>query len=72
MLVISLPLCGYVLWNVRDTNYDVEAVIHAEDIDSSKVHGAAVPTGHHLHDSVPHTGEHGEDKKDEDVYTRQV
>lgn len=72
MLVVSLPLCGYVLWSVRDTNYDVENVIHAEDIDSSKMHGAAVPTGHHLHDSVPAVREQAEEKKEDDVYTRQV
>jgi len=74
MLVISLPLCGYVLWGVRDTNYDVEGVIHAEDVEKSQMHGAAVPTGHHLHDDPTNVGAQvgAEDKKDQDVYTRGV
>lgn len=74
MLVISLPLCGYVLWGIRDTNYDVETVIHAEDVDKSQLHGEmALPSGHHLHDdpSVPRA-EQMDDKKVDDVYTRQV
>lgn len=71
MLVVSLPLCGYVLWSVRDTNYDVEKVIHAEDVDKEQMHGdVALPVGHHLH-NAPHT-EHPEEKKDGDVYARQA
>ena len=74
MLVISLPLCGYVLWGIRDTNYDVEPVIHAEDVDKSQMHGEmALPSGHHLHDdpSALRT-EHPDEKKVDDVYTRGV
>jgi hypothetical protein len=74
MLVISLPLCGYVLWSIRDTNYDVEGVIHAEEVDKAQMHGdVAMPSGHHLHDE--RTGALGgqvEDKKDQDIYTRGV
>ena len=73
MLVISLPLCGYVLWSVRDTNYDVEGVIHAEDVDKAQMHGAAVPTGHHLHDDPSTFGNRVvEDKKEQEVYTQGV
>jgi hypothetical protein len=74
MLVVSLPLCGYVLWSVRDTNYDVEGVIHAEDVDKSQMHGAAVPSGHHLHDDPSASGirVNGDDKKEQDVYTQGV
>jgi hypothetical protein len=74
MLVISLPLCGYVLWSVRDTNYDVEGVVHAEDVDKAQMHGAAVPSGHHLHDDPSSFGNRveGDDKKEQDVYTRGV
>jgi hypothetical protein len=74
MLVISLPLCGYVLWSVRDTNYDVEGVVHAEDVDKEQIHGAAVPTGHHLHDDPTTFGNRvvGEDKKEQEVYTQGV
>lgn len=74
MLVISLPLCGYVLWSVRDTNYDVEVVIHAEDVDKAQMHGAAVPTGHHLHENPSASGIRvaGDDKKEQDVYTQGV
>lgn len=74
MLVISLPLCGYVLWGIRDTNYDVETVIHAEDVDKAQIHGdMALPVGHHLHDdpSLPRT-EQVDEKKGDDIYTRHV
>jgi hypothetical protein len=73
MLVISLPLCGYVLWGIRDTNYDIEGVIHAEEVDKSQMHGAAVPSGHHLHEDSTNVGARvDEDKKEQDVYTRGV
>lgn len=76
MLVISLPLCGYVLWGIRDTNYDIEGVIHAEEVDKAQMHGSvAMPTGHHLHDDPTSYGarvEQGEEKKDQDIYTRHV
>ena len=64
---MSLPLCFLVLYHVRDTNYDVEGVTHAEDVDSNKVHGAAMPKGHHTHDHPVQGGLAGEDKKDADV-----
>lgn len=74
MLVVSLPLCAYVLWGVRDTNYDVETVVHAEDVDKAQLHGEmALPSGHHLQDdsSAPRA-EQVDDKKVEDVFTRHV
>ncbi|KGB79054.1 hypothetical protein I307_02859 [Cryptococcus deuterogattii 99/473] len=50
MLLISLPLCGYVLWSTNETNYEIEGVIKVEDVDSSAVGGAALPKGHHMHE----------------------
>lgn len=40
---------------------------HAEDVDSDKVHGAAMPKGHHTHDHPVQGGLAEEDKKDADV-----
>lgn len=50
MLLVSLPLCGYVLWSTNETNYEVEGVVKVEDVDSSAVGGAALPKGHHMHE----------------------
>jgi hypothetical protein len=46
MLLFSLPLTFYVLYNLRETNYDVENVVHVEELEQSQVHGA-IPKGHH-------------------------
>jgi hypothetical protein len=67
LLLVSLPLCFLVLYHVRDTNYDVEGVTHAEDVDSDKVHGAAMPKGHHTHDHPDQGVSAVEEKKDADV-----
>ena len=48
MLLVSLPLCTYVLYHTRETNYDVEKVIHVEDLAENQIHSAAVPKGHHV------------------------
>ncbi|WVQ82739.1 hypothetical protein IAT38_004871 [Cryptococcus sp. DSM 104549] len=50
MLLVSLPLCGYVLYKCNETNYGVEEVVRVEDVDASGIHGAALPKGHHLHE----------------------
>jgi hypothetical protein len=47
MIVVSLPLCALVLYHTRDTNLDVEHVIHIEDLTAEKVEGISVPKGHH-------------------------
>lgn len=47
MLLVSLPLCFYVLYHTRETNYEVEKVIHVEEVGNAQIHGAAVPKGHH-------------------------
>lgn len=46
MLLISLPLCIWVLWGVRDTNYDVEHVTKIEDVTDGVISGVALPPGH--------------------------
>jgi hypothetical protein len=47
LLLVSIPLCTFVLYHIRDTNYDVEKVVHVEDVQDSQIEGAAVPKGHH-------------------------
>lgn len=47
MLLVSLPLCFWVLWGVRDTNYDVEHVTKVEDVSDGVIEGLALPPGHH-------------------------
>lgn len=53
MLLVSLPLCIWVLWGIRDTNYDVEHITKVEDIPDGVISGVAMPSGHvageHLH-----------------------
>ncbi|KUI55303.1 hypothetical protein VP1G_02715 [Cytospora mali] len=55
LLLLSLPLCIWVLWGVRDSNYEVEKVTHVEDVADGAIEGLALPPGHvageHLHDS---------------------
>jgi hypothetical protein len=46
MLLFSLPLTFYVLYKLRETNYDVEKVVHVEELQQDQVHGA-IPKGHH-------------------------
>lgn len=46
MLLVSLPLCIWVLWGVRDTNYDVEHVTKIEDVPDGIITGVALPPGH--------------------------
>lgn len=46
MLLVSLPLCIWVLWGVRDTNYDVEHVTKVEDVPDGIITGVALPPGH--------------------------
>lgn len=43
---MSLPLCAWVLWGVRDSNYDVEKVTHVEDVTDGAIEGMALPPGH--------------------------
>lgn len=53
---MSLPLCAWVLWGVRDSNYDVEKMTHVEDVSNGAIEGLALPPGHtageNLHDSA--------------------
>mgnify|MGYP006876476287 CR=1 FL=1 len=50
MLLFSLPLCFWVLWYCKDTSYDTEETVRVEDLEADKIGGAAIPTGHHLHE----------------------
>lgn len=53
LLLVSLPLCAWVLSTVRDTNYDVENPTHVEDVTEGTIIGMSLPAGHvagdHLH-----------------------
>ena len=53
MLLVSFPLVGLVLYKCRDTNYDIERVIHVEELEKAALHGAALPEGHHMHTDNP-------------------
>lgn len=54
LLLFSLPFMFYVLYMTPDTNYDTEAVYHVEDVSDEKMHGAAMPKGHHTdHNGAP-------------------
>ena len=58
LLLVSLPLCAWVLWYTRETNYDIEAVVKVEDLADSKLEGMALPEGHHgHHESEPEATE---------------
>jgi hypothetical protein len=63
MLLFSLPLCFYVLYKIRETNYDIEKPVHVEDINDVQIHNAALPKGHHA--GVQHiSGEKEADSRD--------
>lgn len=51
IMLFSMPLCLYILWGFKETNYDEEGVVHVEDLDEDQVHHAAIPSGHHVHDT---------------------
>lgn len=57
--LVSLPLCALVLYHVRETNYEVEAVTHVEDVDAKDVGGVAAPRDHQV-------GSHIEDRRSTD------
>lgn len=59
IMLVSMPLCFYILWGFKETNYDEEGVVHVEDLDEDQVHHAAVPDGHHVHQDLEH-GVHDE------------
>ena len=63
MLLVSLPLCTFVLYHTRETNYEVEGVIHVEDVAEGQIHGAAVPKGHHVEAIRANAGQ-SEEKRD--------
>lgn len=33
MMLISFPLAGLVIWSVKETNYEVEQVVYAADVE---------------------------------------
>jgi MFS family permease len=49
LLLISLPLCAWVLWYTRETNYDIEETVKVDDVSEEKIAGIALPEGHHAH-----------------------
>ncbi|KAL2293472.1 hypothetical protein FJTKL_05372 [Diaporthe vaccinii] len=56
MLLVSLPLCAWVLWGIRDSNYDVENVTHVEDVPEGAITGIALPPGHVAGEHLPNDG----------------
>lgn len=56
LLLVSLPLCAYVLWGIRDSNYDVENVKHVEDVPEAAITGIALPPGHVAGEHIPGDG----------------
>lgn len=66
LLLVSLPFMFYVLYMTPDTNYDTEAVYHVEDLSEDKLHGAAVPKGHHAEENI------GQVRTDEDLKAEKV
>lgn len=56
LLLVSLPLCAWVLWGIRDSNYDVENVTHIEDVPEGAITGIALPPGHVAGEHLPDDG----------------
>lgn len=56
LLLVSLPLCAWVLWGIRDSNYDVENVTHVEDVPEGAITGVALPPGHVAGEHLPDDG----------------
>lgn len=53
MMMFSLPFCAFVLYKIRESNYEVENVIRVEDIQKEGgLETAAMPAGHHFHNNV--------------------
>jgi len=48
VLLISLPLCEYILYHMRESNYEAEHVVNVEDVSMDVVEGVAIPSGHHV------------------------
>jgi hypothetical protein len=46
MLLISLPLCAWVLWTIRESNYEVEGTIPVEGVAEEKIEVIAMPKDH--------------------------
>ncbi|ODO05922.1 hypothetical protein I350_04983 [Cryptococcus amylolentus CBS 6273] len=66
ILLVSLPLCGYVLWGCSDSNYEKEGTVKVEDVDGGVIGAAAVPQGHHVH-GEDHEEQHVPGEKDSSV-----
>lgn len=66
LLLISLPFIAFVMYKTPDTNYDHEKVYRVEDVSDEKMHGAAIPRGHHTEDHpvtvVPSREQQAEEK----------
>lgn len=67
LLLVSLPLCFWVLWHCKDTNYDSEKPVHVEDLKASQMDGVAMPSGHHLQADGEALGRHGSGEKKENL-----
>ncbi|RXK39236.1 hypothetical protein M231_03456 [Tremella mesenterica] len=59
MLLLSLPLCAWVLYRTRESNYEVEPVLRVEDI-NEKLQPTALPVdyqGEHHEETLPAANE---------------
>lgn len=57
LLLFSLPLCAWVIWTIRETNYEIEATTHVEDISDGKIGNIAIPGDHHAAHDNPIKGQ---------------
>ncbi len=48
LLLVSLPLCAWVLWYARETNYDIEETVKVDDVSEEKIPGIGFPEGYHI------------------------
>lgn len=44
-MLVSLPLCAFVLYKARESNYDVEGVVRVEEVAPETLGKAALPKG---------------------------
>ncbi|TWU71703.1 hypothetical protein ED733_003093 [Metarhizium rileyi] len=52
LTLISLPLCALVLYQVPDSNYEIEGVSHIEDVDVKDAKGISAPPDHQRKESA--------------------
>lgn len=48
LLLFSLALAGWVMWSVKDSNYEEEPTAHVEDLAVDNLKDVRMPKNHHL------------------------